>query len=140
MPIPIDPNRPIYLQIMEEIKKRAVRGQYPPGSQLPSVREMAPEMGVNPNTIARVYTELEREGFVLTRRGQGSYITEDANRIEREREILTEAAVKRFVEEVIALDLQNGHQKELLEMITHKLAYNRKLSSGESTDNGDLTP
>ena len=120
----IDPNRPIYLQIMEEIKKRAVRGQYPPGSQLPSVREMAPEMGVNPNTIARVYSELEREGFVFTRRGQGSYITEDANRIEHEREILTEAAVKRFVEEVTALDLRNGHRKELMEMISRNLSLN----------------
>lgn len=120
----IDPNRPIYLQIMEEIKKRAVRGQYPSGSQLPSVREMAPEMGVNPNTIARVYTELEREGFVLTRRGQGSYITEDANRIEREREILAEAAVKRFVDEVTALDLQNGHRRELMEMISRNLSLN----------------
>jgi GntR family transcriptional regulator len=121
----IDPNRPIYLQIMEEIKKRAVRGQYPPGSQLPSVREMAPEMGVNPNTIARVYSELEREGFVLTRRGQGSYITEDAHRIEWEREILTGAAVKRFVEEVTALDLQNGHRRELLEMIARNLSLNK---------------
>ncbi|MDP2984650.1 MAG: GntR family transcriptional regulator [Candidatus Latescibacter sp.] len=125
MPILIDPNRPIYLQIMEEIKKRAVRGQYPPGSQLPSVREMAPEMRVNPNTIARVYTELEREGFVLTRRGQGSYITKDENRIECEREILAEAAVKRFVEEVTALDLQNGHRRELMEMIAGNLSLNK---------------
>ena len=125
MTLSIDPNRPIYLQIMEEIKKRAVRGQYPPGAQLPSVREMAPEMGVNPNTIARVYMELEREGFVLTRRGQGSYITEDMSRIEREREILTEAAVKRFVEEVTALDLQNGHRRELMEMIARNLSPNK---------------
>jgi GntR family transcriptional regulator len=122
MPLPIDPNRPIYLQIMEEIKKRAVRGQYPPGAQLPSVREMAPEMGVNPNTIARVYSELEREGFLLTRRGQGSYITEDASRIEHEREMLTEAAVKRFVEEVTALDLRNGHRRELMDLIVKNLS------------------
>jgi GntR family transcriptional regulator len=118
----IDPNRPIYLQIMEEIKKRAVRGQYPPGSQLSSVREMATEMEVNPNTIARVYSELEREGFLFTRRGQGSYITGDASRIEHEREILTEAAVKRFVEEVTALDLRNGHRRELMDLIQKNLS------------------
>jgi len=113
---------------MEEIKKRAVRGHYPPGSQLPSVREMAQEMGVNPNTIARVYTELEREGFVFTRRGQGSYITDNARRIEREREILTEAAVKRFVEEISALDLQNSHRQELIEMITKNLTHKENKS------------
>ncbi|MFA6472733.1 MAG: GntR family transcriptional regulator [Candidatus Latescibacterota bacterium] len=128
MTLIIDPNRPIYLQIMEEIKKRAVRGHYPPGSQLPSVREMAQEMGVNPNTIARVYTELEREGFVFTRRGQGSYITDNARRIEREREILTEAAVKRFVEEISALDLQNSHRQELIEMITKNLTHKENKS------------
>ena len=74
----LDPSRPIYIQIMEEIKKRAVRGQYKPGTQLPSVRELAKEMEVNPNTIARVYMELDREGFIFTRRGHGSFITEES--------------------------------------------------------------
>ncbi len=64
MTIQLDPTRPIYLQLMEEIKRRTVRGEYAPGSQLPSVRDMAKEMEVNPNTIARVYRELEREGFI----------------------------------------------------------------------------
>jgi GntR family transcriptional regulator len=132
MTFSIDPNRPIYLQIMEEIKRRAVRGQYPPGSQLPSVREMAQEVGVNPNTIARVYSELERERFILTRRGQGSYVTDDPNRIEKEREILTEAAVKQFVEEVAALDLQNGHRQELIEMIRRNLSSNENKSCNEN--------
>jgi GntR family transcriptional regulator len=123
MSLSIDPNRPIYLQIIEEIKKRTVRGQYPPGAQLPSVRDMAQEMGVNPNTIARVYTELEREGFILTRRGQGSFVTDDGSRIERERELLAEAAVKRFVDEIAALDLSNGHRRDLMEMIEKNLLH-----------------
>ena len=95
-----DPNRPIYLQIVEEIKKWAVRGKYPPGAKLPSVREMALDMGVNPNTMARAYSELERENFLFTRRGQGSFVTEMPDTIDRERERLTDGAVARFVTEI----------------------------------------
>ena len=104
-----DPNRPIYLQIIAEIKKRTVRGRYPPGEKLPSVREMALQMGVNPNTIARAYSELEREGFVFTRRGQGSFVTKTPERVETEREGLAEAAVESFVTEIRELGL-NAHQ------------------------------
>ena len=84
-PYEFDPNAPIYLQIIGEIKKRSVRGVYSPGSKLPSVRDMAKAMGVNPNTMARAYAELEREGFVFTRRGQGSFVTEDGKKIEAEK-------------------------------------------------------
>ena len=64
MPVDFDPTRPIYHQIIETVKYRA-------GAKLPSVREMAREMGANPNTMARAYMELEREGFVTTHRGEG---------------------------------------------------------------------
>ena len=72
MSFEFDPNRPIYLQIVAEVKKRAVRGQYRLGDQLPSVREMARVMSVNPNTMARAYMELERDGFTYSRRGQAT--------------------------------------------------------------------
>ncbi len=113
----LDPTRPIYLQIMEEIKKRTVRGQYKTGEQLPSVREQAKEIGVNPNTIARVYMELERDGFIFTRRGQGSFITEESGRIEKEREKLADDATKRFIKEIMDLSLHNGHKGNLLDKI-----------------------
>ena len=77
-----DPNQPIYLQIIAEIKKRFVRGVYAPGAKLPSVRDMAREMRVNPNTMSRAYAELDREGFIFTRRGQGSFVTEKQKTIE----------------------------------------------------------
>ncbi len=112
-----DPTRPIYLQIMEEIKKRAVRGEIPPGGQIPSVRDLAKEMGVNPNTVARAYLELEREGFVFTRRGQGTYITQDPQRIEQERERLAEAARQRFLKEIESLGLTQTQKEELLRKI-----------------------
>lgn len=112
-----DPARPIYLQVMEEIKKRTVRGEYTPGGRLPSVRELAREIGVNPNTVARVYLELEREGFIDTRRGQGSYVTDDTARIERERNLLADDAAARFIAEVQSIALTNGHRQNLVDFI-----------------------
>ena len=112
-----DPTRPIYLQIMEGIKAGAVRGEYRPGAQLPSVREMAGHLRVNPNTLARAYNELEREGFITTRRGEGSFVTGDTGRVERERRALAEAARDRFAEEMRALDMHAEQVASLLRPI-----------------------
>ena len=122
MRLTLDPKRPIYLQIMEEVKKRAGRGEYKSGHKLPSVREMAKSVGVNPNTIARVYMELEREGFIFTRRGQGSFITEESGRLEEERMKLADDATEQFIRAAQELELQNGHRHKLIEMIERKLA------------------
>ena len=117
MAVEFDPTRPIYLQIMEEIKRRVVQGQYPPGARLPSVRETASEMGVNPNTMARAYMELEREGFVDARRGEGSFVTDEAGRVERERESLAGAARTLFVAQIRQLGLTRAQVRALLTQI-----------------------
>ncbi len=117
----LDPTRPIYLQIMDEVKKRALRGEYPPGIQLPSVREFAKEAGVNPNTIARVYMELERGGFIVTRRGQGTFVTDDAGLIEQERERFVDEAVRRFADEIAGLGLNGGRKEHLFAMLRERL-------------------
>ena len=114
MSVDFDPTRPIYLQIVEAVKKRTVRGQYAAGAKVPSVREMAGEMGVNPNTMARAYMELEREGFITTHRGEGSFIAADPRRIDRERNRLAAAARDRFVEEVRGLALVPAEIQDLL--------------------------
>ena len=120
-----DPNRAIYIQIMEEIKKRAARGVYAPGSQIPSVREMALEMGVNPNTIVRVFMELEREGFIETRRGQGAYISPVPGVIEKERAKIAENAAKTFTAEIESLGLGEKELVEILENMRKKLTDSR---------------
>ena len=117
----LDPTRPIYLQIMEEVKKRAVRGEYPPGERLPSVREFARETGVNPNTIARVYMELEREGFIATRRGQGTFVTDDNRRIDGERDRFAEDAVNRFASEIADLGLRGERKDHVLALLKDRL-------------------
>lgn len=117
MSFDFDPTRPIYLQIVEELKKRAVRGQYPPGKQLPSVREMAREMGVNANTMARAYLELERAGFTYSRRGQGSFICDDPKRLNTERHLLATAALRRFSDNIKALGLDEAQIIQLLDLL-----------------------
>ncbi|SFA39159.1 GntR family transcriptional regulator [Parageobacillus thermantarcticus] len=98
-----DTTKPIYIQIMERINKKIVRNEWKAGEKLPSVREMAVETGVNPNTIQRTYSELERMGIVETRRGQGTFVTENAEVIERLRERLKRDIVADFVRNMTEL-------------------------------------
>lgn len=119
-----DPTRPIYLQIIEEVKKRAVRGQYALGEQLPSVRDLAHRMGVNPNTMGRAYQELEREGFLHTRRGEGSFLTHEGTRIEAERTALAQAACVRFTEQLRDLGLEPSATRRLLQRIEEEVSGN----------------
>lgn len=67
-------SKPIYMQIVDKIMIDIIQGKQEFGEKLPSVREMAVQMGVNPNTIQRTYAELERMGIVETRRGQGTFV------------------------------------------------------------------
>ena len=121
MPLEFDPTRPIYLQIVEAVKMRTAQGVYRAGGRLPSVREMAAEMGVNPNTLSRAYMELEREGFITTRRGEGSSITVSADRIDSERSALARAARDRFVSEVRGLALTREQIEDLLREILEEV-------------------
>ncbi|MEH7343845.1 GntR family transcriptional regulator [Bacillus sp. JJ1532] len=74
-------SKPIYMQIVDKINQQIIRGELLPGNKLPSVREMAIQTGVNPNTIQRSYSELERMEIVETKRGQGTFVTENTNLI-----------------------------------------------------------
>ncbi|KQN97673.1 GntR family transcriptional regulator [Paenibacillus sp. Leaf72] len=77
MPIEFDNNQPIYIQIMNYIKQQIISGKLNPGDKIDSVRELAVELQINPNTIQRTFQELEREGIVETRRGLGRYVTSE---------------------------------------------------------------
>jgi GntR family transcriptional regulator len=68
--------RPIYVQIMDEIRRAVVLGTLQPEDPLPSVRQLAVDLRVNPNTVAQAYRELERAGVVYVRRGQGSFVAQ----------------------------------------------------------------
>ena len=89
----IDDGRPIWTQLKEQMIKRIVSGTYPSGEKLPSVRDLAGEAGVNPNTMQRALAELERSGLLYTRRTAGRFVTEDAVLIEQ---IKVETAQKKL--------------------------------------------
>ena len=78
MPWDLDNERPIYLQLMERIQQDIVSGVYKPGDKIPSVRDLALDAAVNPNTMQKALSELERSGLVYSQRTSGRFITEDA--------------------------------------------------------------
>lgn len=98
-----DPNIPIYLQIVNGIKREIVSGARQPGDRLPSVREQAESLAVNPNTVQRAYQELEREGVCDTKRGTGSYISERAGLIPALRDEMARALRRTYAEGMRAL-------------------------------------
>ncbi len=89
-------DQPIYSQIIERIQIRIVQGHYPPGSRLPSVRELALEAGVNPNTVQRAYADLEQNGFLRTERTNGKFVTEDEEMLRRLRMSLSKGYIEEF--------------------------------------------
>lgn len=88
---------PIYAQLVEQLKRRIVTGDYPPGSKLPSVRELASEAAVNPNTVQRAFAELERSGLIYTQRATGKFVTDDAPAILDARRQLASAQIEAFL-------------------------------------------
>lgn len=104
---------PIYLQVVEEIKRLLMSGELKPGDKLWSARDMAIRYQINPNTAARVYKELEMQQLCYTKRGLGTYLTEEPGIAEELRKEKAEQLVQSFVTELRAL----GYTKEEL----HKL-------------------
>ena len=93
----LDNDRPIYAQIVEKIKLRIISGFYQPGSKLPSVRDLALEAGVNPNTMQKAFAELENSGLLITMRTSGRMVTEDEERISMVRETIAQEKIDAFL-------------------------------------------
>ena len=95
--ISINDPRPLYLQIMDEVRRGIVTGTIRPDEPLPSVRQLALELRINPNTVQQAYRELEREGVVYVRRGQGTFVAQNSGGAEERADLLssvTERAVR----------------------------------------------
>jgi GntR family transcriptional regulator len=91
-------NIPIYLQVMERIKQDIVSGKLKPGEKMPSSRDYSYELGINFNTVARVYKELENEKILFTKRGLGTFITESKEQIEDLRYAMAKNLIATIVE------------------------------------------
>ncbi|MCM3586710.1 GntR family transcriptional regulator [Mesobacillus maritimus] len=93
-------SKPIYMQIVDKIISEIVQGKRRPGDKLPSVREMAVNMGVNPNTIQRTYTELERLKLVESRRGQGTFVAANEEVMEELGTEMQEEIIELFIQKM----------------------------------------
>ena len=106
---------PIYLQAANSIKRDIVTGKLSPGAKLPSVRDLAVEYTINPNTVSRVYKELEMEGVCFTRRGMGTFVTEDPERVQQLKEEMAGTLIREFLEGMEQLGFSRAQAIGLLE-------------------------
>ena len=108
-------DQPIYAQLISRIKQGIVSGDLPPGSRLPSVRDLATEAGVNPNTMQRALQELEREGMVYSQRTAGRFVTEDVKQIERAKRAFADEHIRVFLDGMAKLGYGRGEILALLQ-------------------------
>ncbi|MEY8516955.1 GntR family transcriptional regulator [Lachnospiraceae bacterium 29-84] len=120
MPWDLKQDRPIFTQIIEKLQNDILSGAYLPGERLPSVRELAQEAAVNPNTMQKALARLEQTGIVYTQRTSGRFITEDTAVLCARKEMLVEEAVAGFVEELRNLGFQRDEIIPLLEEALHR--------------------
>lgn len=114
MPWTLDDTRPIYLQLEDIIKSKIIAGVYRPGQKLPSVRELAAEAAVNPNTMQKALTELERSGLVYTQRTSGRYITEDTAVMQNLKHQLAHDQIHQFLDAMAHLGYTREESIQLL--------------------------
>ena len=101
-------DRPIYAQLVDQIQRMIVTGIFPAGSRLPSVRELAAEAAVNPNTMQRALVKLEEDGLLYTQRTSGRYVTEETERIMEVKRALAEELIQQFVENMNRLGIHGN--------------------------------
>ena len=102
-----DANMPIYLQIMDDFKKNIVAGCYKSGDKIPSVRDLAVAYGVNPNTVQRALSELERVHMVYSERTSGRFITKDETLIETLKQVYADEQMDHCIQELKQLGYTN---------------------------------
>lgn len=108
-------DRPIYAQLIEQLELRICSGLYPPGSRMPSVRDLAQEASVNPNTMQRALARLEEDGLLYSHRTSGRFVTEDIELIRKTKNKLAQEHVQEFLQKIKDLGFE---YHEVLSIIT----------------------
>ncbi len=116
-----DNSQPIYMQIIADFKKRILRGELQQGDKIPSQRDYAQEVRVNPNTVQRAYREMEAMRMVETLRGQGTFITAGEEMKQVMIEETASSLLRHFLEEMKSLGYENRQIMELLKREMHVL-------------------
>ena len=107
-------DRPVYQQIMENIRGAVLRGELPPGGKIPSVRDLAAVAQVNPNTMQRAMTELEREGLLVSGGTSGRTVTENPEVLEEMRASILEALARECAEKFMVFGITPSQAARLL--------------------------
>ena len=105
---------PIYTQLVGQIKTAIATGVFPPGERLPSVRDLATEAGVNPNTMQRALSQLESEGLVYSQRTAGRFVTEDQEKIAGAKRELAQQPIAQFIRAMDGLRFSREEMTVLL--------------------------
>ena len=113
MDFELQSSRPIWLQLSEQLGRRIVTGAYPPGSRVPTVRDLAAEAGVNPNTMQRALGQLESEGLVITNRTAGRTVTEDVAVLDAMRKRLAKELREKYFSDMKELGYSRSQAAEL---------------------------
>ncbi|MCH5254381.1 MAG: GntR family transcriptional regulator [Lachnospiraceae bacterium] len=114
--------RPIYEQICEKFKTLILKGVLVPDEQMPSVRNLAVELSINPNTIQRAYAELERENFIYTVKGRGNFVSDTQKLLEEKKKICMQNLLAQ-VEEAMEYGIT---REEILSVLNHEFEIERK--------------
>ena len=122
----LDSDRPIYAQLLQRIQLQIVSGTYGPGDKLPSVRELAAEASVNPNTMQKAFAELERSGLIVTKRTSGRFVTEDKDMITQIRTQLAKEEALSFIEKMKELGFEKNDILALLSAVAEEPAEQRR--------------
>ncbi len=121
-------DRPIYLQVIDDIRQKLMRRELSPGEKLPSVRDLALNYQINPNTASRVYREMEAQGLCFTRRGMGTFITENAEVLEQVRRDMADECLENFWQKMT--DMGYGTE-EIISLIKEKSSRNQEVQDAD---------
>lgn len=128
-----DDSRPIWVQLVDDLRHRIVSGHWTPGSRIPSVRELAVEAGVNPNTVQRALAELDRQGLTLTERTAGRFVTRDATTLASARKQLATGATDTYITALTAIGMDLDQSTALLAERWHHPSGHGKPAPGDAS-------
>lgn len=112
--MPIDDSRPIWIQLVDDFRLRIVTRAWVPGTRIPSVRDLAADTGVNPNTVQRALAELDRSGLTTAERTAGRFVTADTGVLDATRRELAVGAADTFITAVTAIGMDLAQAGEVL--------------------------
>ncbi len=111
----LDNKEPIYAQIADRFKRSVMKGEMPPGSRAPSIRELSQLLQVNPNTVNRAYQEMERDGLIYSQRGMGYYIAENAAQLKDARSGMIAQETDAYIGRMTAMGLTGREMRDALQ-------------------------